>query len=665
MKPQNNIRGPKADRQLWRIGRILLTVLLAGVLAGLLILAADSKTGNVGLTVAEEILLTQSGANANLKIRLTSGVTAQVWGDSSTACGSATGSLNESASGTHSIALNTIPFGSNQNNFVCVHSSDNHLNASVAWPHTAASVAFVQQPTTTAASATLTPAITAEILDTTGTLISNSSASVVLAFGTNAGSGTLSGTLTKSAVNGVATFNNISIDKSGTGYTLTASSTGLSTATSNTFNITGGTASKLAFTTVPGTGTAGTAFSVTVQSQDANGNPASPTSNTTITLSKATGAGTLSGTLTGIIPTSGNSVTIPTAVYSKADTMTLTATATAGQTGLTAVTSGNIVFSAGAVSASVSTVTANPASVPANNSATSTITVTLFDANSNPVSGKAVSLTAGSGSSTISAPSGNSSASGVVTFTVKDNVAQSVTYSAKDTTDNVTITSATPAVVFTASTLVVSGFSSPITAGTAGTVTVAAKDGAGNTVTGYTGTVQFTSTDGQAVLPANYTFVAGDNGTHTFTNGVTLKTSGSRSITATDTVTGTITGSQTGITVNAAAANKLVWGTQPPATVTFTTTTTVPTMTVNVQDQFGNAATSATQVTISFQANFSPAGSDVIGGTTSVSVSAGVATFSNVTASGNKPNGTSVSTFTATLSGIANPSVVSSTFKIN
>ena len=47
-------------------------------------------------------------------------------------------------------------------------------------------------------------------------------------------------------------------------------------------------------------------------------------------------------------------------------------------------------------------------------------------------------------------------------------------------------------------------------------VTVTAKDAYGNMATGYTGTVHFTSSDGQAVLPANYTFVAGDAGIHTF-----------------------------------------------------------------------------------------------------------------------------------------------------
>src|ERR1019366_1695008 len=161
--------------------------------------------------------------------------------------------------------------------------------------------------------------------------------------------GVLSGTLTKAAVAGVASFsaNALKIDKTGTNYTLAATDGALTSATSSAFNITTRTVTKLAYTTVPGTGKAGTAFSVTVQSQDAGGNPSSPTSSTTITLSKASGLGTLSGTLTGTIPTSSNSVTIATPVYSKSDTMTLTATATAGMT-LTAITSGNIVFSPGA-----------------------------------------------------------------------------------------------------------------------------------------------------------------------------------------------------------------------------------------------------------------------------------------------------------------------------
>jgi hypothetical protein len=117
---------------------------------------------------------------------------------------------------------------------------------------------------------------------------------------------------------------------------------------------------------------------------------------------------------------------------------------------------------------------------------------------------------------------------------------------------------------------------------------VTAQDQFGNTVTGYTGTVHFTSTDAQAVagagLPANYTFVAGDSGVHSFANGVTFKTAGAQTVTATDTVTGTITGTSANITVNAGAASTL--------SVVASTGTTIAGspmgVTVTARDQFGN-----------------------------------------------------------------------------
>ncbi len=70
------------------------------------------------------------------------------------------------------------------------------------------------------------------------------------------------------------------------------------------------------------------------------------------------------------------------------------------------------------------------------------------------------------------------------------------------------------------------------TAGTSFSLTVTAQNSSGATDTGYLGTIQFTSSDVQAGLPANFTFTAADDGTYTFT--VTLKTAGSQSITATD-----------------------------------------------------------------------------------------------------------------------------------
>ncbi len=106
---------------------------------------------------------------------------------------------------------------------------------------------------------------------------------------------------------------------------------------------------------------------------------------------------------------------------------------------------------------------------------------------------------------------------------------------------------------------VVSGFQDTVTAGSAGSITVTAKDANGKTASGYTGTVHFTSSDIKSVLPSNYAFQASDAGVHTFTNGVTLETAGSQSINVADSGFSSITGSQSDIKVNAAAASKLAF----------------------------------------------------------------------------------------------------------
>jgi large repetitive protein len=76
---------------------------------------------------------------------------------------------------------------------------------------------------------------------------------------------------------------------------------------------------------------------------------------------------------------------------------------------------------------------------------------------------------------------------------------------------------------------------------------VTALDAFGNIATGYLGTVHFSSTDHHAILPSNYTFVAGDKGVHTFS--ITFKTAGKQSLTVTDVATSSITGTEAGINV--------------------------------------------------------------------------------------------------------------------
>jgi len=80
-------------------------------------------------------------------------------------------------------------------------------------------------------------------------------------------------------------------------------------------------------------------------------------------------------------------------------------------------------------------------------------------------------------------------------------------------------------------------------------VTVTANNGDGSK---YLGTVHFTSSDGAASLPANYTFTVLDAGSHTFTGGVTLNTSGTDTITVSDAHQAATPGTAT-VNVSAAA----------------------------------------------------------------------------------------------------------------
>src|SRR5207245_1654598 len=157
------------------------------------------------------------------------------------------------------------------------------------------------RPSRTAAGATSTPAVQVTALDANGNTATGFTGNVTLAIGTNAGGGTLSGGGPVAAVGGVATFSAASIDKVGTGYTLTASATGPATGTSTAFNITAGSAATLVFTVQPTSTVAGGSITpaIEVTARDANGNTATGfTGNVTLAIGTNTGGGTLSGTAT-------------------------------------------------------------------------------------------------------------------------------------------------------------------------------------------------------------------------------------------------------------------------------------------------------------------------------------------------------------------------------
>ena len=478
-----------------------------------------------------------------------------------------------------------------------------------------------------------------------------------------------------------------------------------------------------------------------------------PVSGRTVSLTQGTGNSTITPTSAATNVSGQATFTVK---DTKAETVTYTAKDTTDNVAITQTA--QVTFTAGTPTAANSTVTANPISVTADGTTTSTVTVTLEDAHNNPVSGKTVTLAQGGGSSTISPSSATTNGSGVATFTTKDTKAEPVIYAATDSSDTVTLTQ-TATITFTPGALakfVFAPISSPQTAGTAFNVTITAEDANGNTVTsfsadgnavmisstgtlsggtittasftngvlvnqpvtitnvgnftltaasnaghgnstgtsnsitvnpgaathftvtapasatagtpisftvtaldafsntatGYLGTAHFTSTDTQAVLPANYTFAAGDSGVHTFN--ATLETAGARFITGTDTTIGTISGTSGSISVGAATPASIAATAGTPQNATINTAFAIN-LGATVKDAFGNLVSGATVI---FAAPGSGASGTFAGGLTAATTnSSGVATAVVFTA-----NGTAGSyNVSASVTGVSTPALFSLT----
>ena len=107
----------------------------------------------------------------------------------------------------------------------------------------ATQLAFGQPPTTAGVGATITPAVTVQVKDATGLVVTTSTAPITVLLTANPAGGTLNcgpPTCTKNAVAGEATFDTLSIATAGTGYSLGATAPGLTSATPATFAITPG-----------------------------------------------------------------------------------------------------------------------------------------------------------------------------------------------------------------------------------------------------------------------------------------------------------------------------------------------------------------------------------------------------------------------------------------
>jgi len=182
-------------------------------------------------------------------------------------------------------------------------------------------------------------------------------------------------------------------------------------------------------------------------------------------------------------------------------------------------------------------------------------TVTALDASNKTVTtySGTVHFTSSDGQAVL--PANSSLTNGVGNFSATLETAGNQTITATDiVTVSITGTSSSISVTNPATHFSVTA-PAVATTGIAFQFTVTALDAANNVAAGYSGTAKFTSTDGQAVLPANSTLV---NGTANFP--VTLETSGSQTITATDTVTPSITGTSNSIAVGRPATHLSVKG---------------------------------------------------------------------------------------------------------
>lgn len=101
-------------------------------------------------------------------------------------------------------------------------------------PGPATKLMFVQPPTNTAPGATISPPVRVAAVDDQNNIVTTFNGSITIAIGHNGGllqQGTLRGTLLQPAVDGVASFADLSIDQAGTGYTLVASNSQLTNGT--------------------------------------------------------------------------------------------------------------------------------------------------------------------------------------------------------------------------------------------------------------------------------------------------------------------------------------------------------------------------------------------------------------------------------------------------
>ena len=491
----------------------------------------------------------------------------------------------------------------------------------------ASKVVLTSVPTIGTAGSALT-AIEATVQDAFGNTVTLNTSTVTMGIASGPAGFTSGSTLTATAVNGVATFNTLILNTTGT-YTFTATDGSLTPATTGSITINAAAASKVAFTQLPTTGTAGSALTAILATvQDAFGNTI--TSNTsTVTIAVATGpvgAGFTAGSTTQVAAVNGVA-TFSNLILSTTGTYTFTVT----DGSLTSATTGSITINAAAASKVVLT------SVPTIGTAGSALTAieaTFQDGSGNTVTSNTSTVTIAVATGPVGAgfTAGSTTqvaaVNGVATFNnLILNMAGTYTFTV---TDGSLTSSTTGSITINAAGAFLLAFNSsdlPPSTGTAGGVLapiqVVVYDSYGNTVTSNTSTVTLAVASGPAGFTSGSTLTAtAVNGVATFSN-LTLNTAGTYSLHYTD---GSLWATNSNVVISPAAATAVVF-TQTPAT--GLAGSKLASYTAIIKDAYGNTVTTDTS-TVTIAVKSGPGGFTP-GSTLTAKAVRGVATFKNLT----------------------------------
>ena len=428
-------------------------------------------------------------------------------------------------------------------------------------PGSVSQLSFTSVPVSISSGAPFTVMVTAK--DPSGNTVTSYSGTVAIASNDPAAILPAAANLS----NGVGGFT-VRLNSVGS-RTLTASD-GVRSVTTPGITVSAGEAASLTYTTIPSSAVAGNSFTVVVSARDSGGNIATGYSGfVTITSDDAAAVLPTGSTLSN--GTKNFVVTLKTAG----------ARTVIASDGTLSVSSAGIAVSPGAYDLNQSGVTVASSGVVSGSSVQATLTLKDAYGNANPsgvpaVASMAFNSSSVGGTGTFGAIS--NAGSGVYHASFTGVIAGSVTISATVAGSAIANNASIAVTPGAASSLVLGSVPSATVAGNSFALTVTARDAAGNTATGYGGTVAWTSSDTAAVLPAGSTL---SNGVRTFN--ATLKTTGSRTLTAGD---GVFSVTSSGISVTPAGYDP----TQSIVTAASSSVASGATVltTLTTKDAFGN-----------------------------------------------------------------------------